>query len=77
MAALCGGGAYVTLISSWIDTANAEGCPFPVNNLPCGVASRKDEARKRCVVAIGDFALDLTALERSGLFSKEIGRAHV
>lgn len=60
----------MTLISSWIDTANAEGCPFPVNNLPCGVASRKNESRKRCVVAIGEFALDLTALERGGLLSK-------
>lgn len=30
------------LICSWVDSANAPGCPFPLNNLPCGVFSTAD-----------------------------------
>jgi fumarylacetoacetase len=47
---------------SWIDSANAPDCDFPIQNLPFGVFS--DNAGARCVgVAIGDLILDLTALE--------------
>ena len=54
------------LLRSWIDSANAPGCPFPLNNLPCGVFSVTDED-PRCGVAIGDFILDLAGLEDDGI----------
>jgi fumarylacetoacetase len=54
------------LIRSWVDSANAADHPFPLNNLPCGVFSRERDA-PRCGMAIGDFILDLAALEDAGL----------
>jgi fumarylacetoacetase len=54
------------LIRSWVDSANAPDHPFPLNNLPCGVFSRPGE-EPRCGVAIGDFVLDVAALEETGL----------
>lgn len=49
-------------MKSWIDSANSPDCDFPLQNLPFGVFSRADEP-PRCGVAIGDFVLDLAALE--------------
>jgi len=54
------------LIRSWLDSANAEGCDFPVNNLPCGVFST-GIGTARCGVAIGDRVLDMRRVERAGL----------
>lgn len=54
------------LIRSWVESANAPDHPFPLNNLPCGVFSRR-EAEPRCGVAIGDCVLDVAALEERGL----------
>jgi fumarylacetoacetase len=54
-------------MTSWVESANARGCHFPVRNLPYGVFSRTDEPA-RCGVAIGTYAIDLAALERNGLF---------
>ncbi|MFN3994078.1 MAG: fumarylacetoacetase [Tabrizicola flagellatus] len=54
------------LIRSWLASANAPDCPFPLNNLPCGVFSRKGE-EPRCGVAIGDRVLDVAGLEEAGL----------
>lgn len=54
------------LIRSWVDSANVPGCPFPLNNLPCGVFSTAD-TDPRCGVAIGDFVLDVAGLEEEGL----------
>ena len=54
------------LIRSWLDAANAPDCPFPVNNLPCGVVSTAGAA-PRCGVAIGDQVLDMRAAEAAGL----------
>ncbi|MBL9052005.1 MAG: fumarylacetoacetase [Tabrizicola sp.] len=54
------------LLRSWVESANAPDHPFPLNNLPCGVFSTPDED-PRCGVAIGDFVLDVTALEEEGL----------
>jgi fumarylacetoacetase len=51
---------------SWIDTANAADCDFPLQNLPFGVFSKDGEA-PRCCTAIGDRVLDLAALEGAGL----------
>jgi len=56
------------LIRSWVKSANAADCPFPLNNLPCGVFSVGDE-ELRCGVAIGDYVLDVTGLEEEGLLS--------
>ncbi|MEO0487312.1 MAG: fumarylacetoacetase [Pseudomonadota bacterium] len=53
------------LMKSWVESANAPGCPFPLNNLPYGVFVA--EGRARCGVAIGDQVLDLTGVEADGL----------
>lgn len=53
------------LMKSWLASANASDCPFPLNNLPYGVFSHGGGA-PRCGVAIGDQILDVTALEASG-----------
>lgn len=53
-------------MASWIDSANASECPFPIQNLPYGVFSREGEAA-RCGVAIGDKIIDLAALADAGL----------
>lgn len=56
------------LLRSWVDSANAPDCPFPLNNLPCGVFSTGAD-EPRCGVAIGDFVLDVAALEEAGLLA--------
>ena len=56
------------LLKSWVAGANRSDGPFPLNNLPCGVFSHGD-APPRCGMAIGDFVLDVTALEEEGLLS--------
>jgi len=55
----------VPLLTSWIESANAPDCPFPLNNLPYGVFSVGD-GELRCGVAIGDRILDATGLEEAG-----------
>ena len=47
---------------SWVDGANDPDAPFPLNNLPYGVFSTEGTA-PRPGVAIGDFILDVAALE--------------
>ena len=56
------------LLRSCIPSANDPDGPFPLNNLPYGVFSTEDGAR-RCGTAIGDSILDLTALEAAGLLT--------
>lgn len=56
----------MTLMQSWVESANSATTDFPLNNLPCGVFSTGDE-QPRCGVAIGDFILDISALEAEGL----------
>ena len=58
----------MTLVKSWIDSANTPTGPFPLNNLPCGVFSAAG-GDPRCGMAIGDFVLDVAALEDEGLLS--------
>lgn len=60
------------LIRSWVESANDAECSFPLNNLPCGVFSVGADAR-RCGVAIGEFVLDVAALEARGLLSLDGG----
>ena len=60
------------LIRSWVESANAAECLFPLNNLPCGVFS-VDECAPRCGVAIGDFVLDVAGLEEADLLCLDGG----
>jgi fumarylacetoacetase len=49
---------------SWVESANRRGSDFPIQNLPLGVFRRAGTRESyRCAVAIGDYALDLGALE--------------
>jgi fumarylacetoacetase len=56
----------VTLLRSWLESANAPDTDFPLNNLPYGVFSIDDD-EPRCGVAIGDMILDMAAIEEAGL----------
>ncbi|MCC0081189.1 MAG: fumarylacetoacetase [Rhodobacter sp.] len=58
----------MSLIRSWVDTANDPTCPFPLNNLPCGVFSTA-ALSIRCGVAIGAFVLDVAGMEKAGLLA--------
>lgn len=55
----------MSLKRSWVESANGD-TDFPLNNLPCGVFSVEGQ-EPRCGMAIGDFVLDLTALEEEGI----------
>jgi fumarylacetoacetase len=53
---------------SWVASANAAGCDFPIQNLPFGVFREKGCQRPwRGGVAIGDQVLDLAAVARDRL----------
>jgi fumarylacetoacetase len=56
----------MTLIPSWVASANNADTPFPLNNLPYGVFTT-NSLDARCGVAIGDMILDLYAMEEAGL----------
>jgi fumarylacetoacetase len=50
-------------LESWVESANAPGCDFPVQNLPFGMFRRKGtKSSPRPGVAIGDRILELSAL---------------
>jgi fumarylacetoacetase len=46
-------------LKSWVESANREGCDFPIQNLPLGVFRRGADPHPRLGVAIGDFILDV------------------
>ncbi len=52
---------------SWLESANAPGTDFPIQNLPFGIFRRDDTERFRGGVAIGDAIVDLAALDKMGL----------
>ncbi|MEO1779869.1 MAG: fumarylacetoacetase [Pseudomonadota bacterium] len=56
----------MTLLNSWVDSANSATTDFPLNNLPYGVFSVTD-GDARCGVAIGDVILDMFAAEEQGV----------
>ncbi|WP_288392298.1 fumarylacetoacetase [uncultured Herbaspirillum sp.] len=59
-----------TELRSWVESANAENCPFPLQNLPYGVFRRTgSEENFRAGVAIGNQILDLPAAQAAGAFS--------
>ncbi|EIE51300.1 fumarylacetoacetase [Citreicella sp. 357] len=51
----------MSLKKSWLESANAPGCEFPLNNLPYGVFDAGAGARMG--VAIGDCVLDVAAVD--------------
>jgi len=53
---------------SWVESANRPDTDFPLPNLPCGVFSTGGTA-PRCGVAIGEFVLDVAALEATGVIA--------
>lgn len=56
-------------IKSWVDSANRPDTDFPLQNLPFGMYRRSgSEDIPRVCVAIGDYALDIAACDREGLF---------
>ncbi len=63
-------------IKSWIESANAPDCDFPIQNLPFGIfrEAGSDQA-PRVGVAIGDQVLDAAALESEGFFQGPPARA--
>ena len=53
----------MTLLASWVESANSADTDFPLNNLPYGVFE-SNALEPRCGVAIGDMILDMAALKR-------------
>lgn len=58
----------MTLMKSWVESANSADTDFPLNNLPYGVFST-NSLEPRCGVAIGDMVLDMAALEEAELIN--------
>ncbi|SAK39016.1 fumarylacetoacetase [Caballeronia temeraria] len=54
-------------LRSWIESANALASDFPIQNLPFGIFSDAVNPQPRAGVAIGEWIVDLAALERAGL----------
>jgi fumarylacetoacetase len=59
-------------LKSWVQSANAPDCEFPLQNLPYGVFKSGDGA-PRVGVAIGDAIVDLAALAEAGLLQCQPG----
>ena len=63
-------------LRSWVPSANADGCDFPIQNLPFAVFRRRGTGEPwRGGVAIGDQILDLAAVAKSGALDAEAGAA--
>ncbi|MEJ7928834.1 fumarylacetoacetase [Ramlibacter sp. AN1015] len=63
-------------LRSWVASAQAPGCDFPLQNLPFAVFRRKGGVDGfRAGVAIGDQIVDLAAVARAGLFTGAAGEA--
>ncbi|MFT4002904.1 MAG: fumarylacetoacetase [Rhizobium sp.] len=58
---------------SWVKSANRPETDFPIQNLPYGVFSEWG-GQARCGVAIGDFVLDVAALEAAGIIALSGGQ---
>jgi len=57
---------HMTLLTSWVESANSAATDFPLNNLPYGVFST-NSLEPRCGVAIGDMILDMAGMEEEDL----------
>src|ERR1700704_1613620 len=61
---------------SWLASANAVGCDFPIQNLPFAVFRRSGSSEAfRGGVAIGDQVVDLGALSKTSLLSGPAAQA--
>lgn len=58
----------MTLMTSWVESANSAETDFPLNNLPYGMFTT-NRLEARCGVAIGDQIVDMAALEEEGLIT--------
>lgn len=64
-------------LRSWVETAQAPGCDFPIQNLPFAVFRRAGTAEAwRGGVAIGDQVLDLAAVAQAQLIPESDPLAH-
>lgn len=61
----------MSLLKSWVESANSPQSPFPLNNLPYGVFSTSgaNSDEPRCGVAIGDMILDVSASDLNSLIT--------
>ncbi len=57
----------MTLLRSWVKSANSAKTPFPLNNLPYGAYVPDGSDQPRCCVAIGDHIFDAHQAEAEGL----------
>jgi fumarylacetoacetase len=57
-------------LRSWVASANAAACDFPIQNLPLGVFRSPGSSRGHIGVAIGDQILDLHRCADRGLFDE-------
>src|SRR5438093_5238855 len=65
-------------LKSWVQSANADGTDFPIQNLPIAVFRRKGSNEDfRGGVAIGEHILDLAAALKTNVFSGETQAAAV
>ncbi|MBL0422730.1 fumarylacetoacetase [Ramlibacter sp. AW1] len=63
-------------LRSWVASAQAAGCEFPLQNLPFAVFRRRGQGEAfRGGVAIGDQIVDLAALSRAAVFEGAAGEA--
>ena len=62
---------------SFVESANAEGCDFPIQNLPFGAFTNQQSATARLCVAIGDQVFDLAAAAELGLLQGEVAASEV
>ncbi len=61
-------GTHEPTLRSWVETANAAGADFPIQNLPFGVfRERGRHEAPRIGIAIGDRILDLVRARQAGL----------
>ncbi len=63
-------------LKSWVESANAADCHFPIQNLPFGIFSIASDS-PRAGVAIGNQILDLSVIEEAGLLDGLIGTKKV
>jgi fumarylacetoacetase len=54
---------------SWVESANAAGADFPIQNLPFGIFRRSDSGLARVGVAIGNSILDVSGVLSEGLLA--------
>jgi fumarylacetoacetase len=55
-------------LTSWVESAQASGADFPIQNLPLGAFTMPGDNRPRIGIAIGDSVLDLAACHADALF---------